>query len=156
MQMPRRERKLPAENLLEENCRFGLNLQAFDRKVFESETGPQRLSEGKKLRSGMVKQALYAGIIFVFQIYTEESPNSCSQLQYEVHQKRSLPRICNWRNETISRGSCATLCCGRGYSVSVLISFSLIIVSKVVLAVVLNFQLRLVTLMVKVLQKKAN
>ncbi|KAI1717405.1 wnt family domain-containing protein [Ditylenchus destructor] len=51
-------------------------------------------------------------------IYTEESPNSCSQLQYEVHQKRSLPRICNWRNETISRGSCATLCCGRGYSVS--------------------------------------
>ncbi|KAI1729697.1 wnt family domain-containing protein [Ditylenchus destructor] len=51
-------------------------------------------------------------------IYTEESPNSCSQLQYEVHQKRSLPRICNWRNETISRGSCTTLCCGRGYSVS--------------------------------------
>uniref|UniRef100_A0A915DAI4 Protein Wnt n=1 Tax=Ditylenchus dipsaci TaxID=166011 RepID=A0A915DAI4_9BILA len=51
-------------------------------------------------------------------VFTESSPDSCSQLQYEVHQKRSLPRICNWRNETHSDGSCNNLCCGQGYTVS--------------------------------------
>jgi len=52
-------------------------------------------------------------------IYLEPTPDHCApQLEYQMQQRRSLPRICNWRNETHSEGDCGTLCCGRGYKVS--------------------------------------
>ncbi|CAD5208704.1 unnamed protein product [Bursaphelenchus xylophilus] len=50
-------------------------------------------------------------------IYLEQSPETCTPFTYEVKQRRSLPRICNWRNETHSMGDCNTLCCGRGFTV---------------------------------------
>uniref|UniRef100_A0AC34G0H4 Protein Wnt n=1 Tax=Panagrolaimus sp. ES5 TaxID=591445 RepID=A0AC34G0H4_9BILA len=51
-------------------------------------------------------------------IYLEPTPDSCApQLEYQMQQRRSLPRICNWRNETHSEGDCSTLCCGKGYKV---------------------------------------
>ncbi|KAE9548563.1 hypothetical protein FO519_008228 [Halicephalobus sp. NKZ332] len=52
-------------------------------------------------------------------IYLESTPDHCApQLEYQMQQRRSLPRICNWRNETHSEGDCGSLCCGRGYKVS--------------------------------------
>uniref|UniRef100_A0A7E4UXM4 Protein Wnt n=1 Tax=Panagrellus redivivus TaxID=6233 RepID=A0A7E4UXM4_PANRE len=51
-------------------------------------------------------------------IYLEPTPDSCApQLEYQLQQRRSLPRICNWRNETHSEGDCGLLCCGRGYKI---------------------------------------
>uniref|UniRef100_A0A914HTS2 Protein Wnt n=1 Tax=Globodera rostochiensis TaxID=31243 RepID=A0A914HTS2_GLORO len=51
-------------------------------------------------------------------VFLERSVDLCSQFHYDVHQKRSLPRICSWRNATHSEGDCSDLCCGLGYSVS--------------------------------------
>uniref|UniRef100_A0A914CUF4 Protein Wnt n=1 Tax=Acrobeloides nanus TaxID=290746 RepID=A0A914CUF4_9BILA len=51
-------------------------------------------------------------------IYLEPSPEVCSQYQYNPLHRRSLPRVCNWRNETHSLGDCDHLCCGRGYNVT--------------------------------------
>uniref|UniRef100_A0AC34QVI7 Protein Wnt n=1 Tax=Panagrolaimus sp. JU765 TaxID=591449 RepID=A0AC34QVI7_9BILA len=52
-------------------------------------------------------------------IYLEPTPDNCApQLEYQMQQRRSLPRICNWRNETHSEGDCGALCCGKGYKVS--------------------------------------
>ncbi|KAI3415642.1 Abnormal cell lineage protein 44, variant 2 [Globodera pallida] len=52
-------------------------------------------------------------------VFLERSVDLCSQFHYDVHQKRSLPRICSWRNATHSEGDCSDLCCGLGYSVSI-------------------------------------
>ncbi|KAH7710020.1 wnt family protein [Aphelenchoides avenae] len=51
-------------------------------------------------------------------IYIERSPDQCKQFHYDIQHRRSLPKICNWRNETHSRGDCDQLCCGHGYTVS--------------------------------------
>ncbi|KAI6218900.1 Protein Wnt-4 [Aphelenchoides besseyi] len=50
-------------------------------------------------------------------IYLEPSPQTCTPYTYEIQQRRSLPRVCNWRNETHSMGDCNSLCCGRGFTV---------------------------------------
>ncbi|KAL3096087.1 hypothetical protein niasHS_005846 [Heterodera schachtii] len=51
-------------------------------------------------------------------VFSERSVDLCSQFHYDIHQKRSLPRICSWRNSTHAEGNCDGLCCGRGHSVS--------------------------------------
>uniref|UniRef100_A0A0N5BP82 Protein Wnt n=1 Tax=Strongyloides papillosus TaxID=174720 RepID=A0A0N5BP82_STREA len=50
-------------------------------------------------------------------IYIEPSPDICSSLHKHLQQRRSLPRVCNWRNETHSEGDCGRLCCGKGFRV---------------------------------------
>ncbi|KAI6227411.1 Protein Wnt-4 [Aphelenchoides fujianensis] len=50
-------------------------------------------------------------------IYLEPSPETCTPYTYELKQRRSLPRVCNWRNETHTMGDCNSLCCGRGFTV---------------------------------------
>uniref|UniRef100_A0AC35TIR4 Protein Wnt n=1 Tax=Rhabditophanes sp. KR3021 TaxID=114890 RepID=A0AC35TIR4_9BILA len=51
-------------------------------------------------------------------IYLEPSPDICSSMHNHLQQRRSLPRVCNWRNETHSEGDCSRLCCGRDFRVS--------------------------------------
>uniref|UniRef100_A0A1I7XZ16 Protein Wnt n=1 Tax=Steinernema glaseri TaxID=37863 RepID=A0A1I7XZ16_9BILA len=51
-------------------------------------------------------------------IYLEKSPDVCSVQHKHLMQRRALPRICNWRNETHSQGNCNKLCCGKGFHVS--------------------------------------
>uniref|UniRef100_A0A0N4ZNB1 Protein Wnt n=1 Tax=Parastrongyloides trichosuri TaxID=131310 RepID=A0A0N4ZNB1_PARTI len=50
-------------------------------------------------------------------IYLEPSPDICSSMHNHLQQRRSLPRVCNWRNETHSEGDCGRLCCGKGFRV---------------------------------------
>ncbi|CAK5102364.1 unnamed protein product [Meloidogyne enterolobii] len=51
-------------------------------------------------------------------VYTDNGLNICSQFHYDHQRKRSLPRICSWRNATYTEGDCTNLCCGKGYTVS--------------------------------------
>ncbi|KAL7070309.1 hypothetical protein ACQ4LE_010669 [Meloidogyne hapla] len=51
-------------------------------------------------------------------VYSEKGLNICSQFHYDHQRKRSLPRICSWRNATYTEGDCSNLCCGKGYTVS--------------------------------------
>ncbi|KAF7635482.1 Protein Wnt [Meloidogyne graminicola] len=51
-------------------------------------------------------------------VYSEKGINICSQFHYDHQRKRSLPRICSWRNATYTEGDCTNLCCGKGYTVT--------------------------------------
>nr|CAD2187250.1 unnamed protein product [Meloidogyne enterolobii] len=51
-------------------------------------------------------------------VYSDNGLNICSQFHYDHQRKRSLPRICSWRNATYTEGDCTNLCCGKGYTVS--------------------------------------
>ena len=75
--------------------------------------------KSKYKNSELVRFCRNSKVDIWFQIYLEPTPDHCApHLEYQMQQRRSLPRICNWRNETHSEGDCGTLCCGRGYKVS--------------------------------------